>query len=134
MMDEAISYGTGCFGETAPGFDAACHRRNLDAMQKLVPADRLAASVGAVETPAHINATCNWDGKQLSQCYDYGWNQTTLRAFLSMLSTGGVRELNVWRQDLAPPPGQTSDIPQWFREEVARWRNPGYGGRASVSL
>lgn len=53
-----ISYSTsGCFGETAPGFDEACHRKNLDSMHKMVPADRLAASVGAVRSRRHAAHT-----------------------------------------------------------------------------
>ena len=64
-------------------------------------------------------------------CCNYGWNQTTLREFLRRVDAAGIKEVDVWREDLEPPKGQITAIPDWFADELATYLNPGYGGRAS---
>ena len=73
----------------------------------------------------------------------------------------GIQEIDVWRQDMTPPPGTVASVPPWLIQELAgflsrgfpqhtttaaaaasmndaeledQWLsilNPGYGGRAS---
>ena len=63
------------------------------------------------------------------------------------MEAAGITELDVWREDLEPPKGETVAIPDWFVEEVGAFLdrgvnnadetallNPGYGGRASPRL
>ena len=146
-MDMEPYYGPGDpnanqFGKPEP--------RNMSQMQAIIdgltakfPLPQIGVAVGTVELPGHANASC---GPGFAACTNYGWNRTTLKEFIRRVEVAGITELDVWREDLEPPKGETVAIPEWFTEEVAAFlarggqekqqaqiaaMNPGYGGRAS---
>ena len=78
-------------------------------------------------------------------------NHSAFAAFVREVEALGINEIDVWRNDLTPPPGTTAHIPDWLLSELAGFLkrgeeleegdedrvlsvlNPGYGGRASPS-
>ena len=77
-------------------------------------------------------------------------NHSAFAAFVREVERLGISEIDVWRQDMTPPPGTTASIPDWLLSELAGFLkrgeleegdedrvlsvlNPGYGGRASPS-
>ena len=147
VMDMEPYYGPGDpnanqFGKPEPR-NMSQMQQILDGLTAKIPLPQIGVAVGTVELPGHANASC---GPGFSACTNYGWNRTTLREFIKRVEAAGITELDVWREDLTPPKGETVAIPEWFVEEVAAFLaradqdraqreiaalNPGYGGRAS---
>ena len=90
---------------------------------------RAAVGLGLVDTPGHQNASCGgWPqcaniSYPKCGCFDYSWNQTSLHEFLVFVDSLGVRELDIWRGDITPPPGTTAEVPQWWFDELALFLN-----------
>ena len=51
-------------------------------------------------------------------CIDYKWNHTAFSAFVREVERLGINEIDVWRQDMTPPPGTTASIPDWLLSEL----------------
>jgi hypothetical protein len=54
---------------------------------------------------------------------NYGWNESTFHDFVAAMSAMEVQEIDVWRQDMTPPPGTTAAIPPWFIHTLQRFLN-----------
>ena len=104
-----------------PGGDA----QQVLNLKKVVPVGQIAAGVGLVDASGHKNASCGgWPqctnfSDPACGCLWYGWNASTLSAFVDAAEAAGVEEIDVWRQDMTPPPGTSADVPEWFIDTMA---------------
>ena len=131
----------------------------LPALKQMLPLPAIAPAVGLTAAAGHKNASCGgWPQcanvtDKACGCIDYKWNHTAFSAFVREVERLGISEIDVWRQDMTPPPGTTASIPDWLLSELAGFLkrgeeleleegdedrvlsvlNPGYGGRASPS-
>eukprot|EP00038_Savillea_parva_P010499 m.190757 g.190757 ORF g.190757 m.190757 type:complete len:405 (-) comp18120_c0_seq1:2038-3252(-) len=116
-MDMAEYFATGHI----PGGNKA----QLDALKTLMPTRMAVPAVGLTEMPNHRNASCGgWPqcanvSDPRCGCIDYGWNQSSFAAFVRNVENGGFNEIDVYRQDLTPPPGTVPSIPPWLIDELA---------------
>ena len=83
----------------------------LDGLTSTFPLPQIGVAVGTVEEPgpAHENASCShtWTPPITPvACCNYGWNRSSLKEFIRRVEAAGITELDVWREDLQPPPGQ----------------------------
>ena len=58
------------------------------------------------------------------------WNHITFAAFVREVEAAGMSEIDVWRQDMTPPPGTTAAVPPWLIAELAGFLDR---GRAQAS-
>jgi hypothetical protein len=94
-----------------------------------IPLRQLAPAVGLVDTPGHMNASCEgWPTNRprcanlsdpVCGCFDYGWNETSFWQFVHAAEALGYEEIDVYRADAAPPPGTSAEIPAWFIDALA---------------
>ena len=132
---------------------AAGAELKLPALKRLLPLQMIAPAVGVTELPGHENASCGgWPQcanltNPACGCLNYSWNHSAFAAFVRRVESLGISEIDVWRQDMTPPPGTTASVPPWLMSELAGFLkrgqeqadtllsalNPGYGGRASPS-
>ncbi len=88
----------------------------------------ISAAIGSVEQAGHWNASCEgWPqctdiSNEACQCFNYGWDQPSLHAFVLHLLAANVTSMSVWRSDITPPPGTTAALPDWFIAELAFFR------------
>ena len=103
-------------------------------LKKLMPLRQIAAGVGLVDAPGHRNASCGgWPqctniSNPACGCLWYGWTAKTLDAFVGAAEQAGVEEIDVWREDMTPPPGTTADIPTWFIDTMTGFLQGGGDG------
>lgn len=90
--------------------------------QELLLPSQAGIGVGLVDMPGHENASCSgWPqctdfDNPACMCIDYGWNEQSFRKFIKDAAESGVQEIDVWRNDITPPPGTTAFIPPWWIE------------------
>eukprot|EP01052_Picozoa_sp_SAG31_P047387 SAG31_NODE_9468_length_1273_cov_0.893526_2_plen_156_part_00 len=88
-------------------------------------AQTIAPAVGLTEMPGHENASCcGWPqcanlSNPACGCLNYGWNHSAFAAFVREVEALGIEEIDVWRQDMTPPPGTTASVPPWLMSELA---------------
>jgi hypothetical protein len=93
--------------------------------KKLLPLSAFATAVGLTEMPGHANASCGaWPqcanvSNPACGCIDYGWNHTQFAAFVKDVEEAGITEIDIYRQDMTPPPGTVPAIPPWMMTELA---------------
>lgn len=104
----------------------------LDSIQAAVKdSERIVLGLGLQESPGHVNASCgitcaDVDDPKCS-CCNYGWDEPSLKAWLRLVSAKGLTKVTVYRQDMTPPVGTTSDPPAWFIGALAEWLHGGGG-------
>lgn len=90
----------------------------------LLPLSVIAPAVGMTELAGHANASCGgWPqcaniSNPACGCLDYGWNHSAFSAFIRGVEALGVTEIDVYRQDMTPPPGTTAAVPDWWITEL----------------
>ena len=95
----------------------------LDLQEMLTPS-QVGIGVGLVEMPGHENASCSgWPqctdfDNPACMCLDYGWDKDAFRNFIMEAANAGVEEIDVWRNDITPPPGTVAFIPPWWIETL----------------
>ena len=98
----------------------------------------IAPAIGMTEMPGHENASCGgWPqcaniSDHRCGCLNYGWNASGLSAFVAEVEALGITEIDVWRQDMTPPPGTIPHIPPWFISELAGFLKRGGPDEAVV--
>jgi len=114
------------------------HERNVSGLLRLgIPREQISLGIGLVEDVGHENASCtSCRGRtpsvpcpQLksgvcgacSGCFNYGWTEGTLRAFVGAAQAAGIRSLDIYRQDLIPAAGTRTKIPPWFVSIMAEF-------------
>jgi hypothetical protein len=112
---------------TQAGHIPGGNMQQLTNLKAAVPLGQIAVGVGLVEMPGHRNASCGgWPqctnfSNPACGCYDYGWTEDGFRTFTSQAAMAGVTQIDVWRQDMTPPPGTSAAIPPWFIDALAKF-------------
>ena len=94
----------------------------LQDYQELIVPSQAGIGVGLVDMPGHENASCSgWPqctdfDNPACMCIDYGWTEESFRKFIMQAADAGVEEIDVWRNDITPPPGTIAYIPPWWIE------------------
>eukprot|EP01043_Picozoa_sp_COSAG02_P044451 COSAG02_NODE_3973_length_5970_cov_1.807529_2_plen_137_part_00 len=90
--------------------------------------------------PGHENASCGgWPqcanvSNPACGCLDYGWNHSAFATFVREVEALGIQEIDVWRQDMTPPPGTNASVPPWLIAELAGFLKRGPHPRVSTTL
>lgn len=112
------------------------HVCNVSGLARLgVPLPQISLGIGLVEDFGHENASCSSCRGHASSvscpqiksgtcgncvgCFNYGWTEPSLRAFVTAAVAAGVESLSIYRQDLTPANGTRTKIPPWFVEILA---------------
>ena len=131
LMDMSTYWAPGAAGPHS-------HERNVSGLLRLgIPREQISLGIGLVEDVGHENASCtSCRGRtpsvpcpQLksgvcgacSGCFNYGWTEGTLRAFVGAAQAAGIRSLDIYRQDLIPAAGTRTKIPPWFVSIMAEF-------------
>ena len=99
----------------------------LQDLQQMLSPSQVGIGVGLVEMPGHENASCSgWPqctdfDNPACMCLDYGWDADSFRKFVTDAASAGVEEIDVWRNDITPPPGTIAFIPPWWIETLTHF-------------
>jgi hypothetical protein len=115
----------------AAGHISGGNAAQMKLLGKMLPAAMAVPAIGLTEMPGYANASCggwpqctNFSNPRCG-CLDYGWNQSSFAAFVRNVEAVGFTEIDVYRQDLSPPPGTTPSIPSWLIDELAGFLSRG---------
>lgn len=94
-------------------------------LKQMLPLRMIAPAVGLTEMPGHRDASCGgWPqctnfSDPACGCIDYGWNRTAFAVFVRDVEAAGITEIDIYRQDMTPPPGTIPSVPPWLIAELA---------------
>lgn len=92
----------------------------LKDLQEMLTPSQVGIGVGLVDMPGHENASCSgWPqctdfDNPACNCLNYRWDNDAFRHFITEAANAGVEEIDVWRNDITPPPGTVAFIPPWW--------------------
>ena len=131
LMDMSTYWAPGAAGPHS-------HVRNVTGLLRLgVPLEQVSLGIGLVEDVGHENASCtscrghtpsvpcpqikSGECGNCSGCFNYGWTEASLRAFVGAAQAAGIRSLDIYRQDLISAAGTRTKIPPWFVSIMAEF-------------